>query len=106
MAQMGQEKLFEFPQVRGDVGAEAAHPESRALETDASGLNALRFTPIASSRTSVGRTGCSKPAGVQTLISQSSIEAFHVTVLHRPSRLNVDQQDLAFLAPAQEMARG
>ena len=41
MARMGQEKLFELPQVRGDVGAEAAHPESRALETDASGLNGI-----------------------------------------------------------------
>ena len=39
MARMGQEKLFEFPQVRGDVGAEAADPKSRAPETDARGLN-------------------------------------------------------------------
>src|SRR6266852_125789 len=47
-----------------------------------------------------------KPAGVQTLISQPPIEAFHVAVLHRSSRLNVDQLDLPLLAPAQEMPRG
>src|SRR6266849_2886726 len=47
-----------------------------------------------------------KPAGVQTLISQPPIEAFHVAVLPRSSRLNVDQLDLPLLAPAQEMPRG
>ena len=60
MAQMGQEKLFEFPQVRGDVGAEAADPKSRALETDASGLNRRHHGAWGSSRSFI--EGCSVSA--------------------------------------------
>ncbi len=37
---------------------------------------------------------------------RSSIETLHVAVLHGPSRLNVDQLDLALLTPSQEMPRG
>ena len=47
-----------------------------------------------------------KPAGVQTLIPQPPTKTFHVAVLHRPSRLNVNQLDLPLFAPAQEMPRG
>jgi hypothetical protein len=44
-----------------------------------------------------------KPAGVQTLISQPSIEALHMTILHRSSGLDVDQLDLPLFAPTQEV---
>ena len=65
MARMGQEKLFEFPQVRGDVGAEAADPKSRALETDASGLNRRHHGAWGSSRGFI--VGCSVSAVLRSL---------------------------------------
>ena len=46
----------------------------------------------------------SEPSSIQTFISQSSIEAFHVTILGRLARLDVNELDFAFFTPAQEMA--
>src|SRR6185295_13244768 len=47
-----------------------------------------------------------KQVGVQTLIAQPAVETLHVAVLHRPSRLNMNQLDLPLFAPAQEMPTG
>src|SRR5579863_9286572 len=59
---------------------------------------------ISPARDLVPRVGqVTKPAGIQALVSQSCIEAFHVAVLHRSPRLHVNQLDLPLLVPAQEM---
>ena len=48
---------------------------------------------------------CAEPAGVQTLIAQSPVEALDVPVLHRPAGLDVYQPDLPVLGPAQHAPR-
>src|SRR5690242_13117889 len=40
---------------------------------------------------------------IQTLIAESPVEALDMPVLHGPARLNVQQCDLPFLAPDQEV---
>ena len=46
----------------------------------------------------------SEPSSIQTFISQSPVEAFHVTILGRLARLDVNELDSTFFTPAQEMA--
>ncbi len=47
-----------------------------------------------------------KPAHVQTLIPQSSVETFDPRILRRLARLNVQQLDLSFHTPRQKMPTG
>jgi len=47
-----------------------------------------------------------EPVGIQALVPQTPIEAFHAAALHGPAGLNVNQPDLAILAPSQKMATG
>ena len=47
-----------------------------------------------------------KPICIQTLVSESSIEAFRRAVLHRLSRLDVNQLYVTLFAPAQEVSAG
>jgi hypothetical protein len=44
-----------------------------------------------------------EPVCIQALIAQSSVEAFHLSVLHRFARLYVEQLDLFLLAPGKEV---
>ena len=48
----------------------------------------------------------SEPSSIQTFISHSSVEAFHMTVLGGFSGLDVDELNLAFFTPSQEMTAG
>jgi hypothetical protein len=43
---------------------------------------------------------------IQTFIPQPTVEAFHMTVLHGPPWLDMDQLDLPLFAPAQKMSTG
>src|SRR6185503_15246165 len=45
------------------------------------------------------------PVGIQTLITQPAVEAFHSSVLHRLSWLDVHQLDGLLLAPAEKVPR-
>jgi hypothetical protein len=47
-----------------------------------------------------------EPRGVQAFISQSSVKAFYMSILGRLSGLdvNVNELNLAFLAPAQKVS--
>src|SRR5208337_1444411 len=47
-----------------------------------------------------------EPVRVEALVAQPSVEAFHMTILHRPSRLDVHQPNLPVLCPAQHAPRG
>ena len=55
---------------------------------------------------SSGVLGCQKPGGVQTLIPKTTVEAFHVTVLHRATGLYMDDRDAALFAPLEEVSAG
>jgi hypothetical protein len=48
----------------------------------------------------------SEPSSIQAFVSQSSVKAFDMTILGRLARLNMNQLDFVFFAPAQEMAAG
>jgi hypothetical protein len=43
-----------------------------------------------------------EPVGIQAFIPQAPVETLHAAVLHRPAWLNVNQPDLAILAPARK----
>ena len=45
----------------------------------------------------------SEPSGIQAFVSQSSVEAFDVAVLSGFARLDMDELDLTFFTPSQEM---
>lgn len=46
----------------------------------------------------------SEPSSIQALVSQSSVEAFDMAVLSGLARLDMDELDLTFFTPSQEMA--
>lgn len=48
----------------------------------------------------------SKPAYIQKLVAEFSVEAFQVRILHRLARPDINQLDLPIHSPAQEMPRG
>jgi hypothetical protein len=56
--------------------------------------------------TSLEMEGGPEPVHVQALIPQISVEAFHPSILCRLSGLNVNDVDLPFDGPRQEMPRG
>ena len=47
-----------------------------------------------------------EPGGVQAFVSQSSVKAFDMSILGRLSGLDVNELDVAFLAPAQKVSAG
>jgi len=53
-----------------------------------------------------GISQVAEPRGVQAFISQSSVKAFDLSILGRLSGLDVNELDLAFLAPAQKVSAG
>jgi hypothetical protein len=67
-------------------------------------LAVVLVLPACDLRSGIGQVA--KPAGIQTLISQSPVKTLDMPVLHRSPGLNVDQLDLSFLAPTQEVPRG
>src|SRR6202453_5540705 len=47
-----------------------------------------------------------EPVGVEAFVAQPPVEAFDVSILHRPSRLDVHQTNLPVFRPPQHAARG
>src|ERR1019366_1406070 len=47
-----------------------------------------------------------EPVRVETLVAQPPVEAFDMSILHRPSRLDVHQPNLPVFRPAQHATRG
>lgn len=47
-----------------------------------------------------------EPTCVEALVAQPSLEALYMSVLHRPTRLDVHQPDHPVFGPAQHALRG
>ena len=98
----GPGKALRAPASSGDVGAEAAHPKSRAIETDASGLNRRLPRCMGSSRSFI--EGCSVSAVygvwvamrrkywlVRSFIAMGRVHALFSYPCYRPISAAVDR---------------